>query len=139
MSELTAERLEQLRRELEEADALEVSPSRTDRSKARWKRETWARRHGKALLAEIEQLWAENHRLISDIRLITAPIEVGGGADAYLRAEVERLRREREALVAALLHPEIIDLIEEGMVGDYKIRRKAREALALLESKKDGG
>ena len=64
---------------------------------------------------EIERLKAENDRLISEIKFITAPVEVGGGANAYMHAEIERLRREREVLAAAV-----------------RLREEARKASAAI-------
>lgn len=102
------------------------------------------------LQRELDRLSAENARLISDIKMITAPVEVGGGADAYLRAEIERLRREREMLVSLLRQ---VDVVMDGaammgvgsiMTPRYRedwavVHTRVREHLALLDGGKGGG
>lgn len=92
------------------------------------------------LQRELDRSSAENARLISDIQSITAPVEVGGGADAYLRAEVDRLRREWEVLAAAIRTEEaLFAAINSGdpdadYAGLLQSSREARqEALTLLD------
>lgn len=81
--ELKAE-VERLKAENDNLDtALTLARDAAVRRKARYEKAE----------AEVARLEGELAERVNDIRMITAPIEVGGGREAYLRAEVERLKR----------------------------------------------